>query len=74
MTLLLPLSGASARTIDPARCPRCGAPNACAMAAGRLDGPCWCTQVTVPALLIESLPDQARGAACLCAACVTGAT
>jgi len=59
--------------IDPSRCPRCGVPNACTMAAGRPDEPCWCAQVTIPEALIASLPGEARGVACLCAACVAEA-
>ena len=59
--------------IDPSRCPRCGAPNACTMAAGRSGEPCWCAGVVVPGALIASLPPEARGAACLCAACVAEA-
>lgn len=43
------------------------------MAAGRPDEPCWCTQVSIPEALIASLPEAARGVACLCAACVAEA-
>ncbi|MBE7523234.1 MAG: cysteine-rich CWC family protein [Burkholderiales bacterium] len=57
---------------DPARCPRCGAVNACAMAAGD-PRPCWCTRVVVPAALLDALPDDAKGVACLCAACIANA-
>jgi hypothetical protein len=35
--------------------------------------PCWCTRVVVPASLIASLPEAARGTRCLCAACIAGA-
>ncbi|CAG0977390.1 hypothetical protein BURK1_01557 [Burkholderiales bacterium] len=59
--------------VDPSRCPRCGAPNVCVMAAGRPDEPCWCTSVTVSEALIDALPEAARGVACLCAACVAEA-
>jgi hypothetical protein len=59
---------------DPARCPRCGRPNACAMAAGDDAAPCWCTQVKVPAALLAGLPAAAVGTACLCAACIAEAT
>jgi hypothetical protein len=43
------------------------------MAAGRPDEPCWCMQVTIPDALIASLPEEARGVACFCAACVAAA-
>lgn len=59
--------------IDPAHCPRCGRPNQCTMAAGRPSERCWCTDVVVPAALLDALPAEARGAACLCAACIAEA-
>jgi hypothetical protein len=55
---------------DPARCPLCGRNNDCAMAAGRINGPCWCTNVTVTAEMLARIPADRRGAACVCAACV----
>ncbi|HVJ72894.1 MAG TPA: cysteine-rich CWC family protein [Casimicrobiaceae bacterium] len=63
--------------IDPSRCPRCGGPNGCAMATASTSGaaraePCWCTRVTVPASLLDDLPADAKGVACLCAACIAG--
>jgi len=58
-------------------CPLCGQPNQCAMHAQR-DGThasqaCWCTQVKIGADLLDRIPDQARGQACVCAACVRAA-
>ncbi|MEO8487121.1 MAG: cysteine-rich CWC family protein [Betaproteobacteria bacterium] len=35
--------------------------------------PCWCTRVIVPATLVASLPEAAKGATCLCAGCIAGA-
>ncbi|HQU51325.1 MAG TPA: cysteine-rich CWC family protein [Casimicrobiaceae bacterium] len=61
--------GAVATGYDPSHCPRCGGVNACAMAAGD-PRPCWCTQVVVPAALLDGLPAGAKGVACLCAACI----
>jgi len=43
------------------------------MAAGRPSERCWCTDVVVPAALLDALPAAARGAACLCAACIAEA-
>jgi hypothetical protein len=57
-------------TLDPSRCPLCGGANACAMAPGRTDEACWCTRVTVTAKMLEQLPADRRGVACLCAACI----
>lgn len=58
---------------DASRCPLCGQPNQCAMEAQRASGvkqpPCWCTQVKFDAALLSRLPEQARGRACICAAC-----
>jgi len=58
---------------DPTRCPLCGKPNRCAMEVEHETGvkqpPCWCTEVKFEAALLSSLPEQARGTACICAAC-----
>jgi hypothetical protein len=54
---------------DPARCPLCGGPNQCAMAAGSADEPCWCTRVTFTAQALEAIPPPLRGVACVCPAC-----
>jgi hypothetical protein len=32
--------------------------------------PCWCTRVAVPAGLVDALPEDAKGIACLCASCI----
>ena len=58
---------------DPTRCPLCGQVNQCAMEAEQATGvrqpPCWCTEVKFEPALMASLPEPARGAACICAAC-----
>jgi hypothetical protein len=63
--------------IDPARCPLCGTPNRCAMelerASGQPQPPCWCTQASFPPPLLEQLPPETRGKACICAACAARA-
>ena len=58
--------------IDPAICPLCGRPNACAMAVGETDEPCWCTQVVIDPRVLERLPPEQRGIVCVCAACAVG--
>jgi len=54
-------------------CPLCGQPNRCAMEVERetrvKQPPCWCTQVKFDAALLASLPEPARGTACICADC-----
>ncbi|WP_218509466.1 cysteine-rich CWC family protein [Variovorax sp. dw_308] len=63
--------------VDPSHCPLCGAANACAMEVARETGvaqpPCWCMSATFTAALIQSVPPQARGTACICAACAAKA-
>jgi len=60
---------------DPARCPLCGAGNGCAMEAARASGetqaPCWCTEVDFRREVLEQLPPQSRGLACICRVCAT---
>ncbi len=52
---------------DPIRCPLCGEPNACGLAAGGTS--CWCFTASVPSATIEQVPAEARGVVCICAAC-----
>lgn len=52
------------RIASPARCPRCGADNRCALARGAAIAQCWCR--TAPVAL--PVPDAAPG--CYCAACL----
>ena len=65
------------QTPDPARCPLCGQPNACAAQAAQASGqpqpPCWCAQTSISPAALAALPPQAVGRACLCRACATGA-
>ncbi|HSV48659.1 MAG TPA: cysteine-rich CWC family protein [Ramlibacter sp.] len=60
-------------TIDPARCPLCGQANRCAMELAKETGqpqpPCWCMQADFSRSLLESVPADAQGKACICAAC-----
>jgi hypothetical protein len=61
----------SAGSRDPSRCPLCGKPNQCGMVAGKTT--CWCTSVTIPKAVIDLIPSDARGVACVCPECATGA-
>lgn len=59
--------------IDPGICPLCGRPNGCAMAAGGDGQVCWCARVTIDARVLERIPVEQRGVACVCARCAAGA-
>ncbi len=64
-------------SIQAQHCPLCGQPNQCAMEVERATGikqpPCWCTQVTFTAALLEQIPESQRAKACVCAACAAKA-
>ena len=59
--------------VDPKRCPLCGTPNACALAArqpGERGVPdCWCAEIPIPRAILDQVPEPARGHACICRAC-----
>ncbi|HQY75456.1 MAG TPA: cysteine-rich CWC family protein [Rhodoferax sp.] len=59
--------------IDPCLCPLCGQSNQCANEIERATGipqpPCWCTQATFDSALLERVPSEAKGKACVCPAC-----
>ncbi|WP_310567407.1 cysteine-rich CWC family protein [Hydrogenophaga sp.] len=59
---------------DPTRCPLCGGDNRCAMEVERASGqpqpPCWCSTARFPSDLLDRLPAEAAGKACICAACL----
>jgi hypothetical protein len=58
---------------NPTQCPLCGQQNLCAMEVERNTGvkqpPCWCSQTRFDASVLRKVPEQARGKACICAAC-----
>lgn len=53
--------------VDSRRCPLCGGPNDCGIAAGA--STCWCFSTDVPADVVARVPDEARDAVCICRAC-----
>ncbi|WP_345064994.1 cysteine-rich CWC family protein [Acidovorax lacteus] len=59
----------SAPTAPPERCPLCGGPNGCAMAAGQPPESCWCMQATLDPAALARIPAADRGLRCVCAAC-----
>jgi len=58
--------------VDPARCPLCGQPTACAIAAGatRCED-CWCGAVCIAPATLAAIPPAAVERACVCRACAT---
>ena len=59
--------------IDPSRCPLCGQANRCALEiereTGRKQASCWCMQADFSAELLDNVPLERRGLACICASC-----
>jgi len=57
---------------DAERCPLCGGPNLCAMAAGLIDEACWCSQIELAPGALAKLPPDERGERCICPRCAAG--
>ena len=57
--------------VDPALCPLCAQPNACALANASGAGPaeCWCASRRFDALLLAQLAPESAGRACICSRC-----
>ncbi len=49
------------------RCPLCGGPNDCGMAAGKSE--CWCFEVKIAPEALERVPEEAKGRVCVCRKC-----
>jgi hypothetical protein len=58
------------REVDPARCPLCGEPNQCALAADPSASECWCDSKTFPRELFAHLPNEAIRRVCICQKCL----
>ncbi len=59
--------------MSPEQCPLCGQPNRCAMElekeTGQAQPPCWCTTMAFDNAVLDKIPADSRGVACICAAC-----
>jgi hypothetical protein len=56
--------------VDPALCPLCGEPNACALAQpGAAKAECWCASRRFDPELIARVPPERAGRACICSRC-----
>jgi hypothetical protein len=53
------------------QCPLCGKENKCKQSKSN-DCPdlCWCHAVDIPESLLQQIPEEARGKACICRHCV----
>ncbi|HQQ70188.1 MAG TPA: cysteine-rich CWC family protein [Alicycliphilus sp.] len=52
-----------------AQCPLCGQSNRCAIAAGLSLEQCWCMSRPVAPAVLQRLPPEQRGLACICPQC-----
>jgi hypothetical protein len=59
----------SSSSTDTSRCPLCGQPNQCAIAAGQPAESCWCMQQPVSKEALARLAPEARGKSCICPQC-----
>lgn len=71
---------APVREGDALRCPICGEPNACALAAARGEGgaaqtvaPCWCVGRSFAPALLARATARDGGRACVCRRCLEAA-
>jgi hypothetical protein len=49
-------------------CPFCKSSNNC---MAHSDNPCWCIEANVPNGLIDLLPSEYKGKACICSTCIS---
>ena len=58
-------------TIETSRCPICHELNVCAMENAKATGTnperCWCMDAVFTPAVMDQVPEQARGKACICA-------
>ncbi len=57
---------ANSPSLDTARCPLCGGPNRCALAAAPSATECWCDSLEFPRELFAQIPDDAVRKTCVC--------
>ncbi|TET97268.1 MAG: hypothetical protein E3J30_09440 [Anaerolineales bacterium] len=61
---------ANSPSLDTARCPLCGGPNQCALAADPTATECWCDTLTIPRELLDQIPSDAVRKTCVCQKCL----
>jgi len=52
------------------KCPLCGNPNQCAVAADPNATECWCESVIFPSELLAQIPEDAIRKTCVCQKCL----
>ncbi len=52
-------------------CPLCGGPTECGVEAGK--STCWCFDMSMPPDVLEQVPADQRGVACICQKCAAQA-
>lgn len=55
---------------DISKCPLCGGPNQCAVAADPNATACWCELVEFPPKLLAQIPEEAVRKTCVCQKCL----
>ena len=55
---------------DRSKCPLCGRPNLCALAADPDAAECWCDSVVFPDELLAQIPRNAVRRTCVCQKCL----
>jgi hypothetical protein len=59
------------KTWNTAKCPLCGEPNQCALAADPTATECWCDTVVFPDDLLAQIPEDAVRKTCICQECLS---
>ncbi len=52
--------------IDEKICPLCNKPNGCDGSSDK----CWCYSVEIPKKILDKIPEEKRGKACVCKDCI----
>lgn len=47
-------------------CPLCGKDNNCQHS----EGDCWCSSIVIPKHIIDMIPEDKKGKACVCKSCI----
>lgn len=55
--------------MEKGRCPICGKMNGCHMVAGKDHESCWCMKVKFDKEILQYIPEEYRGASCVCMGC-----